>query len=317
MTGLFNVVRAELFKATHKRRIYFFAALAWILPAVILLIIAYLAHARINIDDGGITEEIIKFLASPIGIARINLILLINFAFFLILLIALLSTLFIGEERNQKMWKTVLVAEPNRFTVLVGKIITAMLLLFFLFLGCFLSAVAFGGIGTLFLPTQFFGDWLPLVKFYFLQWLFTLTMLLFGFLMVWWIKNNALGIVAIILLPRIVESLYGIYVLISGIGQVNNRFMVALEALKLRKTLENLPQYFLTSNFSAPSREVLREMLLIEELAELDFFSDIAGAGPLASAFAIDLNRSIIVMGIYALIFGLLLFWSFKKQDVA
>ncbi len=314
MTGLFNVIRAELFKARRKRRIYVFAALAWILPAVILLLIAYIAHTRINIDDGGATQEIIKFLAAPITIARINLILMINFVFFLIIVIALLSTLFIGEERNQKMWKTVLVAEPNRFTVLLGKIITAMLLLFFLFLGCLLSGVVFGYLGTLFLPTEFSGDWLPVVKIYATQWLFTLTMLLFGFLMVWWLRNNALAIVGIILLPRLVEGLYGIYAVISEVGQVNNRFMAALEALQLRNTLENLPRYFLTSNFSAPSREII---LSVEEFSELDFFNEIGGAGPFVNMFTIDLNRSMIVMGIYALIFGILLFWSFRRRDVA
>ncbi len=314
MTGLVNVIRAELFKATRKRRIYVFSCLAWVVPAIILLLIAYVAHTRIDFDDGGATQEIIKFLASPLTIARVNLILLINFVFFLIIIIALLSTLFIGEERNQRMWKTVLVAEPNRFVVLLGKVITAMLLLFFLFLGCLLSGVIFGFLGTLFLPTEFGGNWLPLIRLYSLQWFFSLTMLLFGFLMVWWIRNNGLAIVAIILLPRIVEGFYSIYALIAEVGQVNNRFTAFLEALQLRNTLENLPKYFLTSNFSAPAREVVHTA---EGFAELDFFSGMSEGGPFANMFDIDLTRSTIVMGIYALIFGILLFWSFKRRDVA
>ncbi len=314
MIGLFNVIRAELFKATRKRRVYVFASLAWIVPAVILLLIAYVAHTRIVLDDGGATQEIVKFLAAPLTIAHVNLYLLINFVFFLVIVIALLSALFIGEERNQKMWKTVLVAEPNRFTVLLGKVITAMLLLFFLFLGCLLSGVIFGFLGTLFLPTEFSGNWLPLIKLYGLQWSFTLTMLLFGFLMVWWLRNNALAIVAIILLPRIVEGFYSIYALVAEFGQVNNRFTAFLEALQLRNTLENLPKYFLTSNFSAPSREVVRT---VEGFGELDFFSEMGGEGPFTNMFAIDLTRSAMVMGVYAAIFGILLFWSFRRRDVA
>ena len=313
MIGLFNVVRAELFKARCKRRIYVFATLAWILPAVILLINAYRANTVINIGGDVLRETTVNLLASPIAIARANLILLMFF--FLVIIIALLATLFIGEERSQKMWKTVLVAEPNRFTVLLGKIIAAMLLLFCLFLGCFLSGVIFGFLGTLFLPTQFSGDWLPIVKLYSLQWLFTLTMLLFAFLMVWWIKNNSLAIVAVILLPGLVEGLYGLYVLVSEVGQINNRFVATLEILKLRKVLEDLPQYFLTSNFSAPSREMA---FTVEGFSELDFLlNNMIGSGPFANAFAIDLNHSMIVMGVYALIFGILLFWSFKTRDVA
>lgn len=314
MTHLINVIKAELFKATRKRRIYVFATMAWILPAVILLTIAFVIHSNIAIDDGSITEEIIKFLVTPINIARINLILLLNFVFFLTIVVALLATLFIGEERNQNMWKTVLVTEHNRAMVLTGKIITAMLLLFFLFVGCLLSGIIFGFLGTLFLPSEFGGDWLPLIKLYSMQWLFTLTMVLFGFLIVWWIKNNALAVVAVILLPKIVEGLYGIYALITEVDRVNNRFTAALEALQLKNILENLPKYFLTSNFSAPTRQIIQN---VEGLSELEFFNDIGGGGPFASMFSIDLTRSAIVMGIYTVVFGALLFWSFSRRDVS
>ena len=312
--GLINVIRAELFKASCKRRVYVFACIAWILPSVILLGIAYTLYKQINIDDGGMTLGFVKLLAAPITITRVNLVLLVGFASFLTIIVALSSTLFIGEERNYNMWKTVLVAEPSRFIVLLGKIIAAMLLLFFLFIGCLLSGVVFGFIGSLLLPTEFDGNWLSVMKLYALQWSFTLSMLLFGFLMVFWIRNNALSFASIILLPVTIEGLYTIYTLIKSLGPVNNRFTAFLEVIQLRSVLENLPKYFLTSNFTAPSREVINTL---EGFPELEDIFSVFGNTPFANMFSIDLTRSAIVMGVYIAIFGFLLFWSFKRRDVS
>lgn len=311
---LFNVIRAELFKALRKRRSYILAGFVWLIVPALLLLIGWLVQVNVEgtfMDDGTSVRDLIQAIASPIAVARNNLLFLGNsvpIAFFIIA-VTLLATLLIGEEHTQNMWKTVLTAQPSRFTVLFGKFLTAMILLGGLMLGMYLTGFLFGGAGTAFLQTTFAGDWQELARLYALQWLFGGVAILFAFLMVWWIRNLPLGVVTIFFLPGLLEGAYSLYRTVIGFERLN-RLNAVLQTLRLRGVLEDLPRYFFTTNLYAPSRKPL------QELSEV-FGSEIQLGGPLGGLFSTDLTRSAWVMVVYAAIFGVLLVWSFTRRDMA
>jgi len=319
MTALLNVMRAELFKSAKKKRTYIMATLLWVILPVIALIVGKIAYVTLNtnfVENSGVSaQSVVQAFASPFGIARLSLVLpsLISPSFYIIVL-ALLAALFIGEERNQNMWKTTLVAQPNRFAVLLGKFLVAMILFGILMLGAYLLSFVFGGIGTLFLPTDFSGDWLYLGKLYLLQWLFGTAGMAFAFLMIWWFRNISLGIISIFFLPALIEGIYTVYATVVGFKPVN-QLNIFFQSLKLRHTLENLPQYFFSTNFYAPARHPLTG--IVSELGgQLNNKGDF---GPFAKIIGanITLSHSAKVMAVYALIFGLILLWSFKRRDVS
>ena len=319
MTALINVMRAELFKSAKKKRTYIMATLLWVILPVIALIVGKIAYVTLNTNfagkNGVDAQTVVQAFASPFGIARLSLVLpsVISPSFYIIVL-ALLAALFIGEERNQNMWKTTLVAQPNRFSVLLGKFLVAMILFGILMLGSYLLSFVYGGIGTLFLPTDFSGDWLYLAKLYLLQWLFGTAGMSFAFLMIWWFRNISLGIISIFFLPALLEGIYTVYATVVGFKPVN-QLNIFFQGLKLRTTLENLPKYFFSKNFYAPARDPLSNV--ITELGgNLNNNSDL---GPLANIIGanITLTHSAKVMAVYALIFGLIMLWSFRRRDVS
>lgn len=318
MTALNNVIIAELFKAIRKRRLYVIAALQWVVLPALILLIGQLIKANImgtDFDQGGIANSAVQEIASPYGIARLGLLLpaVISPSFYIIT-IALLAALFIGEERSQNMWKTTLVAQPNRFAVVSGKFIVAMLFFGALLLGNYLMGLLFGSIGRLFLPTTFAGDWSGLLQLYMLQWLFGAGAMAFAFLMVWLIRNNALGMVSIFFIPALLEGLYFVYKTAVGFERLT-RLNVFFQSLKLKSTLEDLPRYFFTYNLYAPSRKPLSDVIKI-------FGGDVTNSadfGPFANILGtnITLPHSALVMGGYFVVFSLILWWSFKRRDVA
>ena len=315
MNGLFNVIRAELFKAVRKRRTYLIAGLMWLVVPLLLLLIGWILQSRVAgtfADETVSVQEIVQLIASPVAITRNNLMLLgLLSPSLLIIVIALLAALFIGEERSQNMWKTVLTAQPNRLTVLTGKLIAAMTVFGVLLLGSYVSGLIFGSIGMIFLPTSFGVDWLNLAGLYGLQWLFGLTAMLFAFLLIWLIRNLPLGIVSIFFLPALIEGAYSFYSVVVGFDRIN-RFNALLEGLQIQNTIRDLPRYFFSTNLYAPS------------LTPLGQFAEVFGqeaigniGGPLANFLTVDLTRSALVMAVYSLIFGVILVWSFTRQDVA
>ncbi len=319
MNALVNVIQAEWFKAIRKKRTYILASLLWVILPVLVLIVGRVMLNTFGTDfvdnSSPITAaDAVQVVASPYGIARIGLLLpaLISPPFY-ILIIALLAALFIGEERSQNMWKTTLVAQPNRLAVLAGKFIVAMLVFGIIMLGMYLLSFIYGAIGMLFLPTTFSGEWLNLLGLYTLQWAFGAAAMLFAFLMIWILKNISLGIVSIIFLPVILEGIYFIYSTLVGF-QPLNRFNAAFQVLRLRKTLEELPTYFFTRNLYAPAREPLSQVV---QLFGGDIGAD-ADLGPLTDLLgAVTLQNAALVMAVYAVIFGSLLTWRFLRQDVS
>ena len=315
MNGLSNVIRAELFKAVRKRRTYLIAGLMWLVVPLLLLLIGWILQSRVAgtfADESVNVRDVVQLVASPVAITRNNLLLLGNLSpSLLIIVVALLAALFIGEERSQNMWKTVLTAQPNRLTVLTGKLIAAMTVFGVLLLGSYVSGLLFGSVGMLFLPTSFGADWLNLAGLYGLQWLFGLTAMLFAFLLIWLIRNLPLGIVSIFFLPALLEGAYSFYSVVVGFDRIN-RFNALLEGLQIQNTIRDLPRYFFTTNLYAPSRQPLGQFT---QLFGPDVVGDIGG--PFGNFLAVDLTRSAVVLAVYALIFGSILVWSFTRQDVA
>lgn len=315
MNGYLNTVRAEVFKLRHKRRSYVIAGFLWLLLPALLLLIGWILETRVSgtfVDEGLTVNEVVQNIASPIAIARNSLLIMGNLSpSLLIIIVALTAALLVGEERSQNMWKTVLTAQPNRVAVLSGKLTAVMLFLGVLLIGSFVWSLVFGLIGTLFLPTTFGSGWLGLAGLYALQWVFALTATLFAFLMVWLLRSLPLGIVSIFFLPAVLEGGYTFYRTAVGFDRLN-RFNALLEALQLTNTLQDLPRYFFSTNLYAPSREPISALAT---LFGAQF--DAADMGPLSNLFVVDLGRAAVVMAVYALVFGVILFWSFTRSDVA
>jgi ABC-type transport system involved in multi-copper enzyme maturation permease subunit len=318
MNALLNVIQAEFFKAFRKRRIYVLAAMLWVLLPIFILIAGRIIQVNVTdtfVDEGGIATTAVQEIASPFGISRLSLVLptLMSPTFYIII-IALLAALFIGEERSQNMWKTTLVAQPNRLAVMFGKFIVAMLIFGALLLGSYLSGPIFGTIGKLFLTTTYAGDWLGLLRLYALQWLFGIAGMFFAFLMVWLIRNIALGMVSIFFLPALLEGIYTVYRTTVGFERLT-RLNALFQTLRLRQTLEDLPRYFFTRNLYAPSRQPLNEVITSlggDTTNSNDmgpFINNLLGNFPL--------SHSATVMAGYAIVFGVILLVSFLRRDVS
>ena len=316
MRGFAHVVRAEVFKVLRKRRTYVLAGLWWGLLPALVLFVGRLVHVNFGgtfVDESGGIALVVQEIASPYGIARIALIgpAYVSPTFYMIVA-ALLAALLIGEERGHAMWKTVLVAQPQRFPVMAGKVSVAMLALGVLMLGAATSGALFGALGTTFLPTTWAGDWTGLAWLYALQWAFCLAAVLFAFLMVFLFKNIALGVVTVFFLPGLLEGLYTLYRATVGFEPVN-RLNVLFQALRLQQRLEAIPQYFFTSNLYAPARSPVADLVRAVNTGggeiPQDALGQLLGAG-------ITLPHAAAVMAGYAVVFGILLFWRFARHDV-
>ncbi len=315
MNATMNVIRAELFKSFRKRRFYVLAVLYWFLLPVLALITAVIVNANLSgsfANDGGTVEQALQLFASPLGLVRLALMgpaLMSPTAY--IIGIALFAGLLFGEERSQHMWKTTLAVQPNRFAVVLGKVVVGMLLLGALLLGALLASILAGAIGTMFLPTNFGGEWGSVLGLYPLQFLYLLAGLLLAYLLIFLVRSGTLGIIMVIFLPALLE---GVYVLLTALGNLQplTRFNALFQALRLQQVWEDLPRYFFTSNLYAPARNPLQSLIAS--------FGAPAGTdmGPMNAFLGnnITLAHAGLVMAGYALVFGALLTWSFLHRDV-
>lgn len=323
MNALLGTVAAESFKVVRKRRTYVVAALWWIVLPVLTLVVGQVLQANLGAsfanEAGGVTA-VVQEVASPYGIARIGL---VGPAYlsptFYIIVVALFAALLVGEERTQSMWKTVLVAQPNRLAVLLGKIVVAMLVLLVLLAGTAAAGAVFGGIGTLFLPTTWAGDWAGLLGLFALQWAFALGAVLFAFLAIHLVRSTALGIVIVLFLPGLLETIYTIYAAAVGFQPIN-RLNVFFQTIRMRQLLEDLPRSFFTTNLYAPARAPVGD-LTGAFAATTGPGGGPGGGGPGAEAFAgllgaVSLSHAALVMGVYCLLFGAILVWRFLRTDV-
>ena len=315
MNAFFNVVRAELFKVVRKKRTYILAGLWWVVGPVLALIVGRVVQTNLSgsfVENDVSVQGVLQAFASPYGVARVALALpaLVSPTYYIIVL-SLLGALFIGEERSQNMWKTVLVAQPNRLAVLAGKFTVAMIVFGVMLFGACLSGFVFGALGMTFLPTTLAGDWGGLLGLYALQWLYGVAGMMFAFLMIWLLRNVALGIVSVFFIPALLEGLYTVYATAVGF-QPLNRLNALFQALRLRNTLEELPRYFFTTNLYAPAREPLSALISA-------FGGDLSGdVGPFQNLLGtVSLEHAALVVGGYTLVFGAVLLWSFLRRDVS
>jgi ABC-type transport system involved in multi-copper enzyme maturation permease subunit len=302
----------------RKRRTYVVAGLWWGLLPILTLAVGQLLQTNLAgsfVDEGGGVSAIVQAVASPFGLARIAL---VGPAYlsptFYIIVAALFAALLIGEERSQSMWKTVLVAQPNRLAVLVGKIVVAMIVFGALMAGALVASVLVGAVGMTFLPTTWAGEWGSLLGLYAVQWTFVLAAVTFSFLMVFLTRNVALGMVLVFFLPALLEGLYSLYALAVGFQPVN-RLNVFFQTLQLRQTLEDLPRYFFTNNLYFPARSPVTDLV--------GLFGDIDGGGgspmdaiPGLLGGGVTVSHAALVMAGYTLAFTAILVWRFARHDV-
>lgn len=320
MSAVMHVVRAEWFKVWRKRRLYILAGLYWVIVPVLILITARIIFGSFGgsfVNEQGTVDAAMQELVSPFGMARL---LLVGPGFmsptFYIVCVTLIAALLIGDERNQNMWKTVLVVQPNRAAVMTGKIVVAMLALGVLLLGAAAAGALFGAIGTLFLPTAVTGGaWGQLLGLYLTQWVFLLAPVLLAFLLIFVVRSGVLGVVAVLFLPALLETIYSVLSTISQL-QPLNRINAIFQALRLQNAWEALPQYFFTANLYAPARAPAQG-LAAEFGAELavEFGAEV---GPVAGLLGtgITLPHAALVLAVYAALFGALLYLSFGRRDV-
>ncbi len=315
MSQFCNVVRAEAFKLVRKRRLYVLAGLYWVILPVLALVVARVLYTTLSgsfADDGTAVDQTLQLFASPLGLVRLAL---VGPAYtsptLYIVAVTLVAALLIGDERSQNMWKTVLAVQPSRVAVMCGKVFVALASLAALMVGAAVSGFLFGLVGTTFLPTRLGGDWLPLVGLYALQAAQLLAPVLLAFLLILLVRSGVLGVVMVLFLPGLLETLYAV---INTLSQVQplNRINAVFQAIRLQAAWKALPEYFFTANLYAPGRAPGTTWL--KELGA----GELSDLGPLQSLLGSNLTlaHSALVMAGYALVFGLLLFWWFLRHDV-
>ncbi len=316
MNAFVNVVRAELFKVRRKRRTIVVAGLWWVLLPVLALVVGRVLLDNLGAianDLGGMAPLLQEF-ASPFGIARLGL---VGPAYvtptFYVIVVALFAALIVGEERTHAMWKTVLVVQPDRFAVLAGKFVVAMIVVGALMGGAVVAGALFGTIGMAFLPTDFSGAWAGLIGLYVVQWAFASALVALAFLFVHVARNVALGLVMVFFLPALLEGLYTVYAAVVGFQPIN-RFNAFLQTIRLRQVFEDLPTYFFTANVYAPARQPARD--LVEAFGAnaggdgVDFdLGGLLGTG-------ITLEHAAWVVGAYTVALLALFAWRFLRADV-
>lgn len=315
MTAAVNVLRAELFKAFRKRRIYVLAGLYWVLLPAVAVITAIVLDRNLSgsfADQNGGIVQILQGFASPFGLARLALMapaLMSPTPY--IIAVALFAGLFIGEERSQHMWKTTLAVQPSRLAVLVGKLAAGMALLGLLLGGGLAAATLVGAVGTLFLPTAFGGAWGQLVGLFALQWLHLLAALVLAYLLVYLVRSGTLGIILVIFLPALLEGLYAILNTLLKLDPLT-RFNAVFQAIRLKQAWEGLPQFFFTANLYAPARHPLGAFLATTPAPQNGDF------GPLGSLLGqgLTLPHAAAVMAGYTVLLGLWLAVIMLRRDV-
>jgi hypothetical protein len=149
---MLEMIRAELFKASRKKRTWVMIALSSLGSPLLQFISAAFVASRVlgTVADQGTTiTTTLEQIASPFNMARNTLAASSTLPFILLTVVAVFAVLLVGEERTFKMWKTILVANPDRMQVLAAKFATGMILLFFVIFGGLIGSLLFGGLAML------------------------------------------------------------------------------------------------------------------------------------------------------------------------
>ncbi len=301
------MIAAEIFKASRKKR--FWALLGFfilIAPLFQLISAAFVARsvAGGGLADGNTINTAINQISSPYNMARNSLGGL--FQLMLLPVVAVMAIFLVSEERTFKMWKTILVANPDRIRVITAKFISGMLILAAVIFGGLLGSLVFGTVSTLVgLSSGFDGDWGAMVAMHFLQWLVLAAPLALGFLIAWLTASPAIAVIGVVVLPGLLETIIraGLVAQVGPLSPLSAPF----EAARLKQLLEDVPRFFLTPNISLGSRVLGQDA------------ANFLGTNAPVALPTLDWSQigwSVGVSGVYFLLFAGLVIWSFTSRDV-
>jgi ABC-type transport system involved in multi-copper enzyme maturation permease subunit len=309
---MLEMISAELLKSTRKRRFWILAIVLALVVPLVQLVIAGFVQDRAGgtvVDQGDVVARAIRELASPYSMTR-------NFLGgvvppLLLVMAALIGSFLMGEDRSYKMWKTILVANPDRLRVLAAKFLSGMVIAGFMLVAGALGAVVFGVIGiVLGFASSFAGDWGNIFAMLGVQWLIFAAPLALAFLLGWVLTSPLLGGVLVVIGPGLAE---GIVLAVVSLTQVNRitPLNAPFQQQRVQDTIETLQRYFFTPNINPASRLVGQALR--------DTFGGSVPGGALQGFPPLDWNAigfSGGVAAVYAALFIGLLIWSFTTRDI-
>ena len=303
---MLEMIKAELTKALRKKRFWVLFAIVAVIAPLIQVVSAGIFSGRVssNLAANSTVVQALSEIASPYSLARNHI--GGTMQALLYVLAAIVAVFIIGEDRTYKMWKTILVAQPDRMKVLIAKFISGMLLMLVMMLGGLLGALIFGSLGVaLGYASTFAGDWGNLLSIAALQWLVLAAPLALGFLVSWLTVSPALAVVGVVVIPTIAETIVTALLALT-VGRITP-LTAALEAQRIQQTIENVRHYFFTPNVGIGAR------LMGDAIKNLG----LGGSSNLIPTT--DWNQIWASVGISAVYFGLfaaILVWNFTTRDV-
>ncbi len=309
---MLEMMQAELMKASKKRRFWILTIIVAIIVPLVQLIIAAFVQNRAGgtvLDQGDVVARAIQEVASPYSLTR-------NFLggivpTMLLIMAALVGSFLMGEDRSYKMWKTILVANPDRIKVLSAKFLSGMTIALVIMIAGVLGAVLFGLVGLLLgFSSSAAGDWGNIAGIFAVQWLSFAAPLALAFLLGWLLVSPLLGGVLVVLGPSILE---GIILAVVSLSQVNRvtPLNAPLQQGRITDVIETLQRFFFTPNVTPGSRLVGQALQ--------DTFGGNLPSGSLAAFPALEWDKIAFsggVTAVYAALFVGLLIWSFTTRDI-
>ncbi len=311
---MLEMIQAELMKASKKKRFWILTIIVALVVPLVQLIIAGFVQSRAGgtvLDQGDVVARAIQEVASPYSLTR-------NFLggivpTMLLIMAALVGSFLMGEDRSYKMWKTILVANPDRIKVLTAKFLSGMLIALFIMIAGVLGAILFGLIGLMLgFSSSAAGDWGNIAGIFAVQWLSFAAPLALAFLLGWLLVSPLLGGVLVVLGPSILE---GIILAVVGLSQVNRvtPLNAPLQQGRIQDVIETLQRFFFTPNITPGSR-------LVGQALRDTFGGSLPSGGGSLSAFpALEWDKIAFsggVAAVYAALFVGLLIWSFTTRDI-
>jgi ABC-type transport system involved in multi-copper enzyme maturation permease subunit len=311
---MLEMMQAELMKASKKKRFWILTIVVALVVPLVQLIIAGFVQSRAGgtvLDQGDVVARAIQEVASPYSLTR-------NFLggivpTMLLIMAALIGSFLMGEDRSYKMWKTILVANPDRIKVLSAKFLSGMTIALFVMVAGVLGAVLFGLVGLLIgFSSSAAGDWGNIAGIFAVQWLSFAAPLALAFLLGWLLVSPLLGGVLVVLGPSILE---GIILAVVSLSQVNRvtPLNAPLQQGRIQEVIETLQRFFFTPNINPASR-------LVGQALRDTFGGNLPSGGGNLSAFpALEWDKIAFsggVAAVYAALFIGLLIWSFTTRDI-
>jgi ABC-type transport system involved in multi-copper enzyme maturation permease subunit len=307
VASMLEMIKAELTKALRKKRFWvLFAIIAVIVPLVQVVSAGFLS-GRVSsaLAESATVTRAISEIASPYSLARNHV--GGTLQALLYVLAAIVAVFIVGEDRTYKMWKTILVAQPNRLRVLTAKFLSGMLILLIMIVGGLLGALLFGSISiALGYATTFAGDWGNLLGITLLQWLVLAAPLALGFLISWLTVSPAIAVIGVVVLPSLVEGI--ITALMALTVNRITPLTAAFEAQRMQQNMENIRHYFFTPNVGIGTR------LLGDAIKGFGIGNSSNAVIPVMDWSQIWASAGI--AAVYFALFAGVLVWNFTTRDV-